>query len=146
MRSGNISIRTGSIDELTDLLGMIPEFEAPLTRKEITDRLQGKRCVILVATMEAETAGFKAGYVDGDLFYSWIGGVHPAHRRKGVATLLADEQESRVREMGLKRIRFKTRDRFRAMMSFAQKRGFQIQGTTQSERDGGSMILLEKKL
>ena len=55
----------------------------------------------LIAEIENQSVGFKIGYdrfKDGS-FYSWMGGVLPEFRKKGVASALADFQENWAKKM-----------------------------------------------
>ena len=92
--------------------------------------------------------GFKVGYdrdQDGS-YYSWLGGVMPAFRRKGVALALAEAQEAWAKEQGFQSIRFKTRNRHKNMLHFALSRGFNIVGFEAHEDIGESRIWLEREL
>lgn len=81
-----------------------------------------------------------------DLFYSWVGEVVPQHRNKGLALELMKKQHELVTQMGYKVIRTHTENRFRTMLIFNLKHGFDIVGISQSETDGRQIIILEKHL
>jgi GNAT superfamily N-acetyltransferase len=75
-----------------------------------------------------------------------MGGVLPEHRRKGIANRLSKNQEDWIIKMEIKKIRFKTQNKFKGMLIFALKNGFSILGTVPFEGVEGFKILLEKKL
>jgi len=141
-----VQIKKGTIEQAIVLDAQIPEFDGSNRGKEYQERLKGKDQLILVASKNNVSVGFKVGYKEKDYFYSWMGGVLPDYRNNGIASLLAKHQENFVREMGISRIRFKTQNKFRSMLIFALKNGFSILGTVPYEGDEGFKILLEKKL
>ena len=141
-------IRTGSINEVVAISQQIPEFNNPYPKETYEARLTGVPHLILVAEYEGKGVGFKVGY-DRDKdssFYSWMGGVLPDHRRAKLARRLAEQQEAWAKEQGYKRIRFKTRNKLKAMQIFAISRGFDIIGLFPEEDLGEYRILMEKQL
>lgn len=104
----------------------IPEFEPWYPWSKWNERLSGRKYISLVAMMDGSPAGFKVGYFESDHFYSWVGGVLPEYRRKGVAHQLASIQEDLVARSGCREIRMKTHNRFREMLIFALRREFLI--------------------
>lgn len=92
------------------------------------DRIKSKEALLsILAYCEAQVVGFKTGYrYNNTTFYSWVGGVHPLHRKQGIATKLAQLQESWVRENKFKKIRTKSMNRYKPMMILNLKNGFNI--------------------
>ncbi len=126
----------------------LPEFVAPYKSEEYVKRLFGKPHLILMACENQEPVGFKLGYErqpDGS-FYSWLGGVLPTHRRRGIALQLAEAQEDWAKNEGYLSIRFKTRNRHRGMLHFALSRGFNMIGFEAAQEIGEHRIWLEKAL
>jgi GNAT superfamily N-acetyltransferase len=143
----SVLVRQGSIDEIVAISQAVPEFFDPHGPAEYTRRLQAAPHLILVAEIEGSAAGFKVGYaLDTALFYSWMGAVLPEYRQHGVAKALADAQEQWAIEHGYQRIRFKTRNRLKAMLHFALGNGFNIIGVEPREELEEYRILLEKAL
>lgn len=143
-----IEIKTGSIEDVVALSKLIPEFHNPHKEEEYRKRLEERQHLILLAYVAGKPVGFKVGYDkenDGS-FYSWMGGVLPAYREKQIAKHLAQAQEKWARENGFTTIRFKTRNRHRAMLVFVLKNGFHITALEQRETLAEYRILLEKKV
>ncbi|MGI2192609.1 GNAT family N-acetyltransferase [Shewanella baltica] len=104
--------------QLIQLSQQIPELDRPLTSEVLNQRLQGKQCLILVAYVEGELAGFKLGYEQEEaIFYSWLGGVASDFRRLGLAQSLLEYQETWARRQGYNHIQVKTMNRFPAMLN-----------------------------
>lgn len=125
---------------------MIPELKNPHRKAEYHRRLDGVPHSILVALIDGHWAGFKVGYEREDYFYSWMGGVLPVYRRKGVATALQRAQEIWVQSHGYARLVFKTRNYLKGMLIFGLKNGFDIIGVEKRDKVAEHRILLQKKM
>ena len=125
---GGLNVREASLKEIFQVHQLIPEFSDKKGLDFYTTRLANVLYLALVAEWDGGLVGFKVGYQSDrtETFYSWMGGVVPEFRKFGVATALADFQESWAMEKGFKDIFFKTRNRFPAMISFGLNRGFKI--------------------
>ena len=123
-----LQLREASLAELLWMHERIFEFPGKASLSFYQDRLQHRLSLALVAVWEGELAGFKVGYQSElpETFYSWMGGVRPDFRGKGIATALAEEQERWAKAQGFTAVFFKTRNRFPAMIQFGIKRGFKI--------------------
>ena len=141
-----LRIRPCSIAEAVSCSGEIPEFASPYPAAEYEKRLRGLPHLLLVAEVNGELAGFKAGYERDGAFYSWMGGVCPKYRRQGVAKALAREQESWAKSKGYGYIRFKTRNYLQPMLIFALRNGFYIVGVEKRKDPRSNRIWLEKVL
>lgn len=139
-------VREGSIEEAVSLSRKIPELINPHEVPVYEERLSEKPHLILIATVDQEPVGFKVGYERSATFYSWMGGVLPGFRQKGIAKLLAEEQEKWVIRHGYTTISFKTRNSHKGMLIFALKNGFNITGFISKNKIEDSRILLQKKL
>ncbi|MEA1882581.1 MAG: GNAT family N-acetyltransferase [Candidatus Marinimicrobia bacterium] len=123
----NIQINEGDLENTYAISKMISEFDSPFTMAEYEKRLDGSG-LVLTAEIDGDPVGFKVGYdrfQDGS-FYSWMGGVDPDHRQKGIATELADYQEMWAKSQGYSSIKLKTRNKHEEMIEFSIKRGFDI--------------------
>ncbi len=141
-----MQIRTSNISTVVQLSREIPELEKPYLASEYKKRLTEVPHVILAAFVETQVVGFKVGYEREGYFYSWMGGVHPDFRRKGIALALAEAQEEWARKHHYSSVTFKTRNRLKAMLCFALQRGFHIFQVDPYPDVGESRIWLKKEL
>lgn len=142
-----MEVRIGTIEDAVKVHSEIPELNKP-TIEEYIKRLQGTNQLVLIAYNDQTPLGFKVGYdhyKDGS-FYSWLGGVIPEHRKKGVAKKLSVVQENWALAVGYKSIKMKTRNKYKSMLQFALSNGFSIIGFEQKDDVNNYRILLEKKL
>ncbi len=143
----SIIIKDSNIETAWAISNQIPEFDNPYPLIEYKKRLTNVCHNILVAYVNDEVVGFKIGFArDGLSFYSWLGGVVPKHRRKGIATLLAAHQEQWAKGQGFSFIRLKTRNIHKRMLIFALKSGFLIDKIEIKSNPEEHRILLTKKL
>lgn len=101
--------------------------QARVSESRLLD-IKQKQALLLVAYIEKEPIGFKLGYLVSEKgkFFSWLGGVHPDHRRQGIAQKLLNRQEDYVKKLGIESIYFTTFDRFHAMRKFGEKNGYKL--------------------
>ncbi|MDG5901495.1 GNAT family N-acetyltransferase [Shewanella sp. LC6] len=124
--------------QLIELSKQIPELDRPLTPDTLTARLSGKTCLILLAYVEGELAGFKLGYEqEKGIFYSWLGGVATDFRRLGLAQSLLEYQEKWASLQGYNHIQVKTMNRFPAMLNLLIRNQYLI---TELNADPQSLI------
>ena len=142
MNNPKIIIRRGSIDECIIIANSIPEFRGNYSKEEYLKRYSATYHSIWIAEIDGELVGYKTGYLIEDYFYSWLGGVVPKFRNRGIARLLATKQEADCKEREIERIKFKTYNRFKEMLIFALRNGFEI---VDVEKNTGK-ISLEKIL
>ena len=143
----SIIIKDSNIETAWTISNQIPEFDQPYPLKEYKKRLRNVCHNVLVAFVHEELVGFKIGYALDELsFYSWMGGVLPAYRNRGVATLLATHHERWASEKGFSFIRLKTRNIHKRMLIFALKSGFMIDGIDIRKDSEEHRIHLIKKL
>ena len=141
-----ISIKRGSIAEVVALSKGIPEFTNPYSAQEYQKRLANIEHLILIAWQNDQPIGFKVGYNKETTFYSWMGGVLPPFRRKGVAQKLAKVQENWARKRQYQNIMLKTRNQHQTMLIFALKNGFKIVGFEPKDSLEAHRIILKKRL
>ncbi len=143
-----ISVRKGSIDEVYALAKAIPEFEDLYPKSVFETNLRDNKCLMLIAEIDNTSVGFKAGYEqqqDGS-FYSWMGGVLPEFRGKGVARKLADYLEEWAIAKGYSKIKMTTRNRNKAMLIFAISNSFNLTSIEERNPVGENRLFLEKVL
>ncbi|MCH7762423.1 MAG: GNAT family N-acetyltransferase [Candidatus Marinimicrobia bacterium] len=142
-----IIINKNSLEDAIAVSQQISEFKHPYGMDEYQIRLK-KNHLILTASIHNKLIGFKIGYdrfEDGS-FYSWMGGVLPEYRKKGIAKMLANYQEKWAKENKYTTIRLKTRKKYKAMVAFSLKRGFKILNKIAKVPDEESRIWMEKQL
>ncbi len=122
-------VRTGSLEEVSNLDVQIPEFGGRNSKDRIRDRLRERDHLILIACLDDLPVAFKVGYgISKGEFYSWIGAVLPAYRGREIAQKLLEEQERLVFEKGYWRISVKSMNRYRYMLMLLIKNDYQICG------------------
>ena len=139
-------IEENKLDDVLEVLALIPEFENIPDAASIQTRLSQLPHLILSARNDSGPIAFKIGYEMDGKFYSWLGAIAPSFRNKGIATALADKQEEWARNQGYAVIWMKTRNRFPKMLLMAIGRGFRIVGFDAREEVGQHRIVLEKSI
>lgn len=131
---------------ITVLLG-IPEFVEAINHKQFALRLQADP-IILVAYSKQKAVACKIGYdrFNDGTYYSWLGGVLPKYRNKGIALKLTAKMEQLAKEKGYTSIVFKTRNKFKAMLQFALKNRYNIIGFEAKDNPSENKIILKKKI
>lgn len=142
-----LTTRSATLDEIQQLYQHIPEFNAAHGLQDLQQRVGDAVYYALIADLDDQPAGFKLGYQTGDdTFYSWLGGVLPAFRRRGVAGRLLEEQERWARAQGFRRLTVKTRNQFRGMLMLLIDRHYQIITLEKKGEVADYRLLLEKTL
>ena len=141
-------IHEGKLDDAVMVSANIPEFDDPYEIPEYSKRLNSTTHHILTAYDNHNPIAFKIGYQrysDGS-FYSWMGGVLPNYRRKGIANNLADHQETWAKKNGYISIKMQTREKHKAMLALAINRGFQITNRIEKTSSSNTLIWMNKPL
>ncbi|RYU68733.1 N-acetyltransferase [Aliivibrio finisterrensis] len=124
-----IEVRKGTIDDVVEVDAQIPEFDGRNTKDKLEQRLSDIPHLILIATHNGQPVAYKMGYELSSLeFYSWLGGVVPTARKKGIATQLRLAQESWAHEKGYKAISVKSMNRYPPMLQLLISSGYHISG------------------
>jgi len=94
----------------TDHLDLIRDLNAAIFNDEHVINTFDRHDLLMLVAWSADAAvGFKIGYRhDDSTFYSAKGGVHPAHRREGVARALLYAMLAAVRERDYTRFLYDT--------------------------------------
>ena len=110
-------------------------------------KLDDKKGFFAFVSMEDSTVtGFKFGYeAEEDTFYSWLGGVHLAYQKQGIASKLMKAQHDKCKKRGYKRVRTYSNNARKAMIITNIKHGFDIIETFVDAK-GRHKIVLEKHL
>jgi len=99
-----------------------------------------------LARVGGRAVAFKVGYErKPGRFYSWLGGVLPEFRGRGLARTLMRLQHAWCRERGYRTVRTHTKNTWKAMLVLDLKEGFDVIGTYTDER-GEPKLILEKRL
>lgn len=130
---------------LPEVLALHRRVLGPLSQRRLRSVLRGRpRRLLLVALMEGRVVGYKIGYEERPgRFYSWIGGVDPDYRRRGIARALMAKQHRLLERAGFRTVRSQTRNRYPGMLILSILSGFEIIGTLAGDE---TRIVLEKKL
>ena len=142
----NCKITEGEAEIAYHLAQSIPEFTDPIPRSKFEDRINQTDSMVLVVYLDNKPVGFKIGYRRNDAYYSWLGAILPGYRMMGLAKKLAFEMEHKAHSLGYQTIWMKTRNRFKGMLHFALRNGFQIIDLEKADRMDQYRIILEKKL
>jgi GNAT superfamily N-acetyltransferase len=98
------------------------------------------------ALVDGAVIGYKLGYRrNPEVFYSWLGGVLPEYRRRGIARELLQRQHTWCRSQGYRRVRTDTTNAFKDMLLLNIRAGFDVIGTYH-DTERGLTIMLERAL
>ena len=145
----NYSVTLGNENhaKLQDILELYAKLFEDADLNFFKERYASHPKLISVLAYNNETlVGFKIGYPYNETtFYSWIGGVLPHYRQRGIANTLAQYQESAAKSQGFKTLRTKSMNRFKPMMILNLKREFNIINIYTNTK-GQTKIVFEKSL
>ncbi|MED5370691.1 MAG: GNAT family N-acetyltransferase [Myxococcota bacterium] len=141
------SVGVPSAETAAAIVALYPRLFPGAAPLELSARLALYTGVFgVLAWEQSRLVGFKLGYVDRPgRFYSWLGGVDPEFRRRGIGRALAALQHDRCLEAGYTRIRTHTANTNTAMLMLNLGCGFQIVGLT-ALPPKGVRVVLEKPL
>lgn len=72
---------------------------------------------VITAMIGTKVIGYKLGYpLDNQKFYSWLGGVDPNYRKRGVASRLMEIQHQHLKKNGYNVVQTKTMNKWRNML------------------------------
>ncbi len=102
--------------------------------------------MLQLALLDGVAIGYKLGYRrNREVFYSWLGGVLPEARRRGVARELIERQHAWCRGQGYRSVRTDTTNVFKQMLLLNLRVGFDVIGTFH-DAERGLTIMLERAL
>lgn len=136
-----------SQEVLTELLGLYNTLFEDAKLDFFKERIQTKEYLVIILCYDAKIPiGFKLGYrYNEDTFYSWVGGVLPEYRQKGIAKKLMQLQHDCASKKGYEKVRTKSMNRFKPMMCLNLKSGFDIVKVYTNDSQQ-TKIIFEKKL
>ena len=143
-----VIVKEVPIEEVVKVNATITEFDEPYQKNYFEERYGDKEKLIIVAYLDKIPAGYIVGYdKDNDSsFYCWMAGVNPQFRRKGILTSLMNYQEKWAKEKRYTKIKIKTRNNRREMLSYLLKSGFYFYQVDQQKNIEDNRILLEKPI
>ena len=145
----NIVVKEVPIDEAVKVNRNVIEFDGKDTKAEDFERrYQDKDKLIIVAYYENIPIGYIIGYDrdnDGS-FYCWMAGVDNNYRRLGALTSLMNYQMDWAKKKGYNKLKIRTRNNRREMLSFLVKNGFNFVSVENKEDITENRINLEHDL
>lgn len=152
--SGDIVLRSVDHDADDALVDLIAASKGAALRampigwpdwpQRVADILtEHRRWLALFALSGDRVVGVKLGYAERRTrFYSWLGGVDPAFRRRGIARRMMHAQHAWCIAQGIGLVETSTTNDFRGMLLLNLHGGFDIVGTKHS---GGRLSILMQK-
>ena len=137
---------------IKDIVGVhkkIPEFrETPAEKLIGPDRYKNTKTLFLVAYIGSEAVGYMAAYdrFRDKSFYCWMTGVIPTHRQFGVLTAMMNYLFKWAKLNGFTKIKIKSRNERREMLSFLVKRGFFFTSVEPRDNIKDNRISLERSI
>lgn len=149
MENNDIIVKEVSIEEAVKVNRNVIEFDGKDTTKEdFEKRYVGKDNLIIVAYYKNIPIGYIIGYDrdnDGS-FYCWMAGVDNNYRRLGALTTLMNYQMNWAKNKGYNKLKIRTRNNRREMLSFLVKNGFNFVSVENKEDITENRINLEHDL
>lgn len=131
-----VSASQVSLELEKDLQELLPKIFNSFNEERFFNKFsEHENFLLLMAYQDKNLVGFKFGYnITSELFYSWMGGVLPSMRGRGIAKNLMDRQHQWCRDNNFKTIETKSKKIFPEMISLNLKAGFEIIGTVEDEK------------
>ena len=149
MENNDIVVKEVSIEEAVKVNRNVIEFDGKDTTKEdFEKRYVGKDNLIIVAYYKNIPIGYIIGYDrdnDGS-FYCWMAGVDNNYRRLGALTSLMNYQMDWAKNKGYNKLKIRTRNNRREMLSFLVKNDFNFVSVENKEDITENRINLEHDL
>lgn len=149
MENNDIIVKEVSIEEAVKVNRNVIEFDGKDTKAEDFERrYQDKDKLIIVAYYKNIPIGYIIGYDrdnDGS-FYCWMAGVDNNYRRLGALTSLMNYQMNWAKNKGYNKLKIRTRNNRREMLSFLVKNGFNFVSVEQRDDITENRINLEHSL
>lgn len=119
----------------------------PINKDKLREEISAQRKLRTIVARDGESiVGFKMGYERRlGKFYSWLGGVDPEYRGKGIAKSLMKNQHEDLKKVGYSLVSTQTGNEFRNMLILNLKSGFDVKGTFVTS-ENKIRIVLEKNL
>lgn len=143
-----IEIKEVPVEEVVKVNATIAEFGEPYDQDYFTNKIKEKHHLIIVAYFENQPVGYLIGYdrYQDSSFYCWMAGVNPKLRRKGILKEMMNHMNDWARNKNYSKIKIKTRNNRREMLSYLVKYGFQLIEVFPKDNIEENRILFEKPL
>ncbi|PIN73475.1 hypothetical protein COV20_04595 [Candidatus Woesearchaeota archaeon CG10_big_fil_rev_8_21_14_0_10_45_16] len=141
-------VKEASLPEAATVNATITEFDRVFDAPYFSQTIGSKKHLIIVAYLSGRPVGYVIGYdkfSDGS-FYCWMAGVDPEHRRKGILKAMMTYFNSWVRGKGYEKIKIKTRNNRREMLSYLVKERYNFTEVEPQENIEDNRIMLEKSI
>ncbi len=147
-RLRRLKVKQVPVEEAVKVNLTIPEFAERYQKDYFRDRYKSRETLIIVAYFGKKPAGYLIGYdkLGDKSFYCWMTGVVPEFRRKGVLKALMNYQEQWAKNKGYNKIRLKTRNKRREMLTYLVKYGFYFVEVEKYPDIEENRILAEKNI
>lgn len=148
----NIIVKETDIKEVLKVNPNVVEFngQEPFLKEHFENRYKDLEKIIIVAYLDEMPIGYIIGYDkfqdNKESFYCWMAGVDAKYRRKGALTALMNYQIKWAKEHGYKKLKIKTRNNRRNMLSFLVKNNWYFTNIDSRENIEDNRISLEIKL
>jgi GNAT superfamily N-acetyltransferase len=111
-------------------------------------RCRGRYHVLqMLARLNDRPVGFFLGHEgDPQSFVGWTWGVHPAHRRQGVATQMFEAVHEWAYNRHYEVVRLEFSNSARSMLHLALDLGYDITGVRSDPARGTNLVVVEKDL
>lgn len=125
----------------------VSEFDKNYLDHFFEQRLVGRKHLITVAYLGKNPAGYMISYDDRDgSVYCWMAGVIPEFRRNCALHAMMGFLENWALKNGFSKVKIKTRNKWRGMLTYLVKNGFLFTKVDGYEDVGENRIYLEKDI
>jgi GNAT superfamily N-acetyltransferase len=144
-----MEIVEAKLDDVLTVHTQIPEFFEPQVNKDwFATRLENTRHLILCAYSKNKPIGYLIAYdrYGDNSFYCWMTAVIPDYRENGVLTAMMKYLFAFARQKSYSKIKIKTRNDKREMLTYLTKFGFNFTLVEPRENIKDNRVYLEKSL
>ncbi len=147
MRNISPEVKIVELSTVAKLSPKIVEFEEAFDEEYFSQKINGKKSLVIAGFVESEPAGYMVSYEEeSTTFYCWMAAVDPDFRRKGVLTSMLEFLCNWAKQNGYTKIRIITRNKRREMLAFLVKQGFNFISVEAKPTVEENRINLEKLL
>jgi len=143
-----ITIKETQIEEVIKITKTIVEFDESYQKDYFENRYKNKNKLIIVAYYKNNPVGYIVGYdkFQDKSFYCWMVAVNPNYRKQGILKSLMKYQENWAKQNNYNKIKIKTRNNRREMLSYLVKYNFYFTEIIFHQNINNNRISLEKNL